>query len=150
MAQGNGRVFGAFSYGVVAIPEDGVPNPTIISGLPSDASLIELAVSPESLVMLLSSGTLHKVPLPAGISNNAPDVISGVSGATSIATSGSTLLWSVISTIYRCSLPLCSQPVPIAQDESVIRDIIADDGAVYWLSQPDVTDPTAAVMRLAL
>jgi hypothetical protein len=150
MAQGNGRVFGAFDFGVIAIPEDGSSTPVAVSGVPLEMSVAEIAVSPESLIILGHLGALYTAPLPAGIGNNLPDLVPSVSGVTTIATSGSTLLWSGISTIYRCDLPLCARPVPIAQDLSVVRDIIADDKAVYWLSQPDVTDPTSSVMRLAV
>jgi hypothetical protein len=149
MAQGNGRVFGLFNYGVVAIPEDGDLTPSIVSGLPTNVSIVEIAVSAASLIMRSQVGALYKAPLPAGIGTKEPDAIPGISGATAIATFGAKLFWAGVSTIYMCSLPLCEQGVPIAQDASVIRDIIADDKAVYWLSQPDVTDPTSSVMRVA-
>ena len=53
------------------------------------------------------------------------------------------------STISKCTLPLCAQSVPIAQDSAVVRDIVGDEQAVYWLSGPNVEDATGAVMRLA-
>lgn len=148
MAQGTGTIFGAFDYGVFAVSEDGDATPRIVSGVPSEALVVDIAASPEALILLLSSGTLLKAPLPAGIGNKLPDAIPGISGVTAIATSGSTLFWAGTSTIYRCSLPLCSQITPIAQDAAVVADIVADDRALYWLSRPDIADPTSGIMRL--
>ena len=117
--------------------------------MPTDAGVVDIAVSPEALILLSFTGALYKAPLPGGIDNKTPDAIPGISGVTAIATSGSTLLWAGTSTIYRCSLPLCSQIVPIAQDGAIVADIVADDKAVYWLSRPNVADATSSVMRLA-
>jgi hypothetical protein len=150
MAQGNGRVFAVFDYGVYAIPEDGTPTPEIVSGVPPSPAIDEVVATPEALVMLLHSGTLVKAPLPAGIANRLPDEIAGISGVTSITAVGATLFWSKTSTIYKCDLPLCAQPVPIAQDAAVVADIVAEDRAVYWLSEPYVTGATISVMRVAL
>ena len=149
MAQGTGTVFGVFDYGVFAVSEDGDATPRIVSGVPSDALVVDIAVSPDALILLLSSGTLLKAPLPAGIGNKLPDALPGITNVTAIATSGSTLFWAGTSTIYRCSLPLCAQIIPIAQDTAVVADIVADDKALYWLSRLDNTDPTSSVMRVA-
>ena len=98
MAQGSGRVFGAFDGGIIAISEDGSPSPVLVSGAPLETAVVEIAVSPESLIILGHSGNLYTAPPTCRYrGKNPPDPIPSVNGVTAIATSGSTLLWSGIS-----------------------------------------------------
>jgi hypothetical protein len=144
-----GRVYGAFNFTIVGVREDNAAPPTVISAIPDMENVVDLAASPESLVILAFSGAVYKVPIPTGIGNQFPDRLGGITGVSAIATFGSTLFWSGNSTIYKCSLPLCAQPLPIAQDAALVRDIVADEQALYWLSDPNVDDATGTVMRLA-